>query len=580
MFANNIVFLVSCALPKGASINNGNSLTTESMSTEVDPKVLFSSVSYPLDSLEYQRLSIQQRMDTVSEKNKKDLVLQLEAIEQNIDKIPEPSSLVGIRIAYDDERNLPYIDEVIQNSAAQAAGLQEGDYLLKIEEDDLSSWSISDVIGRLKGPAGTTFNMTIERYGETLSKKVTKGDPSKPFHGFPLTTQSNLQIGVDLNRPIRTCTAFRMDPKYTPNIRPFNYLTSLRCLDGNVPFIERLGSNIGGFDNPTDVFSLQCSNGEEQRIFVDSYHCEELDPLVQIGSLKPYYIVSETSQDPFPERVSEGDLIEWANMSMVELSKGMFLWDPRDSEQDDIEVQLTRGFLISHTEVTSGLYNAVMKAENKEDSFMHPKVGVSWEDTIRFCNRLSEMEGLEPVYDIQKAEPQGDYFYKEDMIAVTWNKDANGYRLLSEAEWFYAANADQGTFYAGDNDHLLVGWSGPAVKEPQRVGQKMPNAWGLYDMSGNVSEWVFDRKCPLPDGPLIDPVFGEKTRSGEFEIIDESLGYDLSCSKLRVYKGGSFIEDGWGARGRPLLEIAARVSGSQADQSNSRGFRIARTVFE
>ena len=141
VFANNIVFLVSCALPKGASINNGNSLTTESMSTEVDPKVLFSSVSYPLDSLEYQRLSIQQRMDTVSEKNKKDLVLQLEAIEQNIDKIPEPSSLVGIRIAYDDERNLPYIDEVIQNSAAQAAGLQEGDYLLKIEEDDLSSWS-------------------------------------------------------------------------------------------------------------------------------------------------------------------------------------------------------------------------------------------------------------------------------------------------------------------------------------------------------------------------------------------------------------------------------------------------------
>ena len=88
-----------------------------------------------------------------------------------------------------------------------------------------------------------------------------------------------------------------------------NYLTSLRCPNGNTPFIERLGSTFGGFENPTDVFSLLCPSGEEHRIFVDSYHCEEVDPLVQVGDLKPYYLSDYPAIEAKPKEAKEGDWI-------------------------------------------------------------------------------------------------------------------------------------------------------------------------------------------------------------------------------------------------------------------------------
>ena len=161
-----------------------------------------------------------------------------------------------------------------------------------------------------------------------------------------------------------------------------------------------------------------------------------------------------------------------------------------------------KNYSIMATEVTQKQYKAVM-GENpsyyKGDKL--PVEDVSWLDCVVFCNKLSEKQNLEPCYsyegitDVSKWE-----FLKEDFIAWSeYNKDfvcnfkASGYRLPTLEEWQYAAKGGENYEYAGSNNLDEVGWydenSGDR-KHP--VAQKMPNGYGLYDMSGNVWEWVWD----------------------------------------------------------------------------------------
>ncbi|MNZ96292.1 Serine/threonine-protein kinase pkn1 [compost metagenome] len=140
---------------------------------------------------------------------------------------------------------------------------------------------------------------------------------------------------------------------------------------------------------------------------------------------------------------------------------------------------------------------------------------VSWYDAVEYCNQRSIQEGLTPYYHINKNKKDAENKSEYDNVKwkVTINKDANGYRLPTEVEWEYAASGGQlsksYTYSGSDNvddvawywknagDEYLTGdWNWPIIEsnknQTKSVGAKEPNELGLYDMSGNVREWVWD----------------------------------------------------------------------------------------
>lgn len=138
-------------------------------------------------------------------------------------------------------------------------------------------------------------------------------------------------------------------------------------------------------------------------------------------------------------------------------------------------------FLMMETEVTQALYEAVMgENPSRFRGAQRPVERVSWEDGVKFANRLSLALNLSPVYE------------GEDNNA-TMRQGATGFRLLSEAEWEWAARCGENHRYAGSDNLDAVAWYWDnSGRQTHPVGQKQANACGLRDMSGNVFEWVAD----------------------------------------------------------------------------------------
>jgi len=181
-------------------------------------------------------------------------------------------------------------------------------------------------------------------------------------------------------------------------------------------------------------------------------------------------------------------------LPMVALDAGSFLMgSPEDDDQGfsnerpQHEVTVS-AFFLSKITITRELYRKLMDKHPSQwdrdtDDGRLPANYLSWFDAVRFCNRLSERADLEPCYEI-------------DGEKVTWNREADGYRLPTEAEWEYACRAGTMTrWYWGDEETGIeehTWYAGNADDRVHPVAEKRPNRWGLHDMAGNVLEWCWD----------------------------------------------------------------------------------------
>ena len=231
---------------------------------------------------------------------------------------------------------------------------------------------------------------------------------------------------------------------------------------------------------------------------------------------------------------------------MVVIPKGEFtmgaLEDDGDAYSDEKprhKVTLTRDFLMGKYPVTQALWESVMGSNPSGfKGANRPVECVSWFDVVSFCNKLSELEGLDPAYTINGEK-------------VTCNWTAKGYRLPTESEWEYSARAGESFKYAGSDNVDEVAWYDGNSFETHPVGQKKPNGFGLYDMSGNVWEWVWDWR-------------GSYSSDNGTDLVGPGSG------SRRVTRGGSWVN---GARD---AGVSFRNDVAPTRRNAIWGFRLSR----
>ena len=194
-------------------------------------------------------------------------------------------------------------------------------------------------------------------------------------------------------------------------------------------------------------------------------------------------------------------------------------------------------------EVTQELFQEVMgwNASKFQSDPKNPVETVTWYDCISFCNKLSTLLGFEECYRMTDVEMLYVHIIK---AKITWDESKNGFRLPTEYEWGFFAKAGTDNQWSGTNDVndlVKYAWYDKNSNyETHPVGEKLPNEWGLYDMTGNVWEWCWDLYHPA------EP-------------------------KERVLQGGSFGVHAEGCR------VALRIWSDEGDRFNFLGFRLLRS---
>ena len=287
--------------------------------------------------------------------------------------------------------------------------------------------------------------------------------------------------------------------------------------------------------------------------------CGSQTPPEQSQQPTPPPSSSQQGQEEQPRIPENFILVEGGTFSMG--SPDSEAWRSNDETQHTVTVS---DFYMSAFEVTQAEYQAVTGSNPSAFSGDDlPVETVSWLDAIAYCNARSELEGLDPAYTVEGQ-------------TVTWNRNANGYRLPTEAEWEYACRAGTETPFNTEtsisaeesnywghypyliednyfNQSNLETRPGVYRETTVAVGSFQPNAWGFYDMHGNVGEWVWDYYGDYPAEAQTDPAGPES-------------------GVLRVNRGG-----GWNDFAKNLRS-AYRATLPQDSAVFNVGFRLVRNA--
>lgn len=289
-----------------------------------------------------------------------------------------------------------------------------------------------------------------------------------------------------------------------------------------------------------------------------------------------------------PAFCGQGSAAEASADDFVSISGGTFMMGSPDSENwrgnDETQHEVTvSDFAMCVHEVTQAEYESIVGSNPSscvgEDL---PVDSVSWLDAVTYCNLRSEAEGLTPVYQIEDG-------------TVTWDRAADGYRLPTEAEWEYACragtntpfntetsiSADEANYYGHypyeiEENYFSQGnlQTQPGIYRQTTVAVESfsPNGWGLYDMHGNVGEWVWDWYGDYPTDPATDPAGPE---SGTLRVNRGGGWNDFAKNMRSAYRATAPQDQGRFNVGirlvRGTLADGSAVSVSQENEAASGG---------